>query len=56
MSTSLPTPAVAGYPPSSSGSSEAPDILDLKDDEGWEDAEPEDEEEAFISLLEYVYY
>lgn len=55
MSTSLPAPAVSGYPPSSSGSSESSDILDLKDDESWEDAEPEEEEETFISLLEYVY-
>jgi protein arginine N-methyltransferase 3 len=38
--------------PFSSGSSEASDILDLKNDEGWEDAEPDQEEEAFISLLD----
>jgi protein arginine N-methyltransferase 3 len=37
--------------PSSSGSSEA-DILDLNDDEGWEDAEPEIEENTFISLFD----
>jgi protein arginine N-methyltransferase 3 len=36
---------------SSSGSSEA-DILDLKDDEGWEDAEPDEEDDNFISLLD----
>jgi type I protein arginine methyltransferase len=38
--------------PVSSGSSEASDILDLKDDEGWEDAEPDEEETQFISLLD----
>lgn len=38
--------------PISSGSSEASDILDLKDDEGWEDAEPDEEETQFISLLD----
>jgi len=38
--------------PASSGSSEASDILDLKDDEGWEDAEPDEEETQFISLLD----
>ncbi len=37
---------------SSSGSSENSDILDLKDDEGWEDAEPDEEETQFISLLD----
>ncbi|KUJ23020.1 putative ribosomal protein arginine N-methytransferase rmt3 [Mollisia scopiformis] len=35
----------------SSGSSETSDILDLKDDEGWEDAEPDQEDTQFISLL-----
>lgn len=49
MSTTVP--AFEKYSPSSSGSSEA-DILDLKDDEGWEDAEPEEENETFISLLD----
>ena len=36
----------------SSGTSENSDILDLKDDEGWEDAEPDEEETTFISLLD----
>lgn len=36
----------------SSGSSENSDILDLKDDEGWEDAEPDEEDIQFISLLD----
>jgi len=36
----------------SSGSSENSDILDIKDDEGWEDAEPDEEETRFISLLD----
>ncbi|TAQ89290.1 hypothetical protein B7494_g2365 [Chlorociboria aeruginascens] len=35
-----------------SGSSEASDILDLKDDEGWEDAEADEEQATFISLLD----
>lgn len=39
------------YPPSS-GSSENSDILDLKDDEGWEDAEPDVEENQFVSLTD----
>jgi len=39
-------------PASSSGSSENSDILDVKDDEGWEDAEPDEEETQFISLLD----
>src|ERR1700712_3725345 len=50
MSTTVPE--IEKYAPSSSGSSEASDILDLKDDEGWEDAEPEEETEHFISLLD----
>ncbi|KAE9380501.1 putative ribosomal protein arginine N-methytransferase rmt3 [Stipitochalara longipes BDJ] len=37
---------------SSSGSSENSDILDMKDEEGWEDAEPDEEETQFISLLD----
>jgi protein arginine N-methyltransferase 3 len=45
------TPSTETYP-SSSGSSEASDVLDLKDDEGWEDAEPDVENETFISLLD----
>lgn len=45
------TPSIEKYAPSS-GSSEASDILDLKDDEGWEDAEPEEDETQFISLLD----
>ena len=50
MSTTVP---VVEYASSRSGSSEASDILDLRDDEGWEDAEPEEEEEQnFISLLD----
>jgi type I protein arginine methyltransferase len=44
-------PAIEKFAPSSSGSSEG-DILDLKDDEGWEDAEPEEEVDTFISLLD----
>src|SRR5882757_9655525 len=39
------------YAPSS-GSSEASDMLDLNDEEGWEDAEPDVESETFISLLD----
>jgi protein arginine N-methyltransferase 3 len=49
---SSPIPVVEKYAPSASGSSEASDILDLKDDEGWEDAEPDEEEEHYISLLD----
>ncbi|CAD6449217.1 a1f9422c-a659-4409-a0d7-cd8b356513a1 [Sclerotinia trifoliorum] len=46
-------PDTEKYAPSDSGSSEASDILDLKDDEGWEDAEPEEEEQnQFVSLLD----
>lgn len=44
-------PAIEKFAPSSSGSSEG-DILDLKDDEGWEDAEPEEDGDTFISLLD----
>lgn len=47
-----PTPSSESYPQSASGSSEASDVLDLKDDEGWEDAEPDVETESFISLLD----
>lgn len=36
----------------SSGGSENSDILDLEDDEGWEDAEPDVEETRFVSLLD----
>jgi protein arginine N-methyltransferase 3 len=36
----------------SSDSSEASDVLDMKDDEDWEDAEPDVENETFISLLD----
>lgn len=46
-----PAPGNDAYPPSS-GSSENSDILDLKDDEGWEDAEPDVEETKFVSLLD----
>ncbi|KAH6679605.1 putative ribosomal protein arginine N-methytransferase rmt3 [Halenospora varia] len=45
-------PKIENDAPPSSGSSEASDILDLKDDEGWEDAEPDEEETQFISLLD----
>lgn len=44
-------PVIEKYAPSS-GSSEASDILDPKDDEGWEDAEPDEEQTQFISLLD----
>lgn len=37
---------------SQSGSSEASDVLDMKDDEGWDDVEPEEEEQNIISLLD----
>jgi protein arginine N-methyltransferase 3 len=38
---------------SDSSESEASDVLDLKDDEGWEDAEPDEEEpEQIVSLLD----
>lgn len=36
----------------SSCSSETSNVLDLKDDEGWEDAEPDQEDTPFISLLD----
>jgi protein arginine N-methyltransferase 3 len=36
----------------SSGSSDASDILDMRDEEGWEDAEPDVEETQFISLMD----
>ena len=45
-------PSIQKEAPPSSGSSEASDILDLKDDEGWEDAEPDEEETQFISLFD----
>ncbi|EPE34137.1 S-adenosyl-L-methionine-dependent methyltransferase [Glarea lozoyensis ATCC 20868] len=38
--------------PGSSGSSDASDILDMRDEEGWEDAEPDVEESQFISLMD----
>jgi protein arginine N-methyltransferase 3 len=38
--------------PASSGSSDASDILDMRDEEGWEDAEPDVEETQFISLMD----
>jgi protein arginine N-methyltransferase 3 len=44
-------PEIDKFAPSSSSSSEG-DILDLKDDEGWEDAEPDQDEDTFISLLD----
>jgi protein arginine N-methyltransferase 3 len=37
---------------SSSNGSETSDFLDLKDDEGWEDAEPGEEQDQIISLLD----
>ncbi|CAG8978088.1 hypothetical protein HYALB_00000760 [Hymenoscyphus albidus] len=46
-----PTPKKETDAPTSSASSEA-DILDLKDDEGWEDAEPEEDTTQFISLMD----
>jgi protein arginine N-methyltransferase 3 len=44
-------PGGDAYPSSSEGS-ENSDILDLKDDEGWEDAEPDVEETRFVSLTD----
>lgn len=44
-------PETEKYAPSS-GSSETSDILDPKNEEGWEDAEPDQEEFQFISLLD----
>jgi protein arginine N-methyltransferase 3 len=44
-------PSVETYPESSSGS-ETSDILDLKNDEGWQDVEPDEEEQQVISLLD----
>jgi protein arginine N-methyltransferase 3 len=41
--------------PSSNGS-DTSDILDLQDDEGWEDVEPEDEQEQIISLLDQAVF
>ncbi|KAN0119885.1 putative ribosomal protein arginine N-methytransferase rmt3 [Hyaloscypha variabilis] len=46
-----PAPVTVRSAPSS-GSSENSDILDMKDEEGWEDAEPDEEETQFISLLD----
>jgi protein arginine N-methyltransferase 3 len=37
---------------SSSGSSEASDPLDMRDEEGWEDAEPDNEVTQFVSLFD----
>lgn len=48
---SAPGPATQPYA-ASSGSSETSDILDMKDEEGWEDAEPDNEVTQFISLLD----
>lgn len=48
---SAPGPASQPYA-ASSGSSETSDILDMKDEEGWEDAEPDNEVTQFISLLD----
>ncbi|RDL37215.1 putative Ribosomal protein arginine N-methytransferase rmt3 [Venustampulla echinocandica] len=52
MSESAPPTEKKENAPPSSVSSEASDILDLRDDEGWEDAEPDEEESQFISLLD----
>lgn len=38
---------------SASSGSETSDVLNLKDDEGWEDVEPEVEQEKIISLLDH---
>lgn len=38
--------------PASSNSSQVADILNLTDDEGWEDAEPEEERTRIVSLLD----
>lgn len=38
---------------SPSSGSETSDVLNLKDDEGWEDIEPEDEEQKILSLLDH---
>lgn len=48
---SASVPSTQKYAPSS-GSSEASDLLDMKDEEGWEDAEPDNEVTQFISLLD----
>lgn len=45
-------PAVVERLPSESSSSVTSDILNLKDDEGWEDAEPEEENEHVVSLTD----
>jgi type I protein arginine methyltransferase len=37
---------------SASSESETSDVLNLKDDEGWEDVEPEEEQEKIVSLLD----
>jgi type I protein arginine methyltransferase len=37
---------------SASSGSETSDVLNLKDDEGWEDVEPEEEQEKIFSLLD----
>lgn len=44
-------PVIEKYAASSSGS-ETSDILDLKNDEGWEDAEPDEEQQTFVSLFD----
>ena len=44
-------PVIEKYAASSSGS-ETSDILDLKNDEGWEDAEPDEEEQQIVSLFD----
>ncbi len=38
---------------SASSGSETSDVLNLKDDEGWEDVEPEEEHQKIISLLDH---
>lgn len=48
----MSTPITEKRPPSPSTDSEASDILDLQDDEGWEDAEPEEEQLRVVSLFD----
>jgi type I protein arginine methyltransferase len=48
----MATPIVEQRTPSSSGS-ETSDVLNLKGDDGWEDIEPEDEQQKIISLLDH---
>jgi protein arginine N-methyltransferase 3 len=50
MATSLP---MVEQQMSALSGSETSDVLNLKDDEGWEDVEPEEEQEKIISLLDH---